>query len=493
MVVVVGVLLLATSARAAKPDAPAVSASIDSPTLKHGQGATITITTEIPPGFHTQSHTPSNENFIAYVMTMDPAAGFEFSEPAYPKGEDHTYPALGTLNVYEGKVVVTVALKVKPDAPAGPVTLGGKVRLQMCDDKLCYAPMSPKFSVTATITGTPSAAPTTAPTAKQGEERWSVATAFGVALLAGLLFNIMPCVLPVLPLKAIGFYEASQHNRARSFALGLVFAAGLISVFAILALVVLVFRFITWGELFTKAWFIWGVIVPLLTLMGAGLLGGWNFSLPLGVYRIEPRHDTFGGNFFWGALTAILATPCTAPFLPALLLWAAIEPPYVGVPAIILVGVGMALPYLLLSAMPELARRIPRAGPWSELFKQTMGFLMLAAATYFAAGRLVHGPEFFWLVVLVVAITSLFLVARTVQLSKNGLPVGISSTIAVVMLGGALWWTAQITGLLTGGGGGGTDSGFVEFTDQGFDQARDAGRPVLVKFTANWCSTCQVI
>jgi thiol:disulfide interchange protein DsbD len=510
--------------RAAPARAP-VNATIEPSTLAHGQTGTLRIVVDVPEGLHAQSHTPTEANYIAFTVTMSPNPAVEFGKPSYPPGEVHDYGALGVLSVYVGKVTVTVPVAVKADAPPGPLKLAGRVQIQMCDDRMCYAPQRPKFEVEATITGAPSAAapstaPSTSPAAASvatappasqpsaapapastgatvvtgGQKPWTIWTAFGAALIAGLLFNVMPCVLPVLPLKAVGFYEASQHHRARSFALGVVFSAGLISVFVILALVVLVFRFISWGELFTRAWFIWGIIVPLLTLMGIGLLGGWNLALPLGVYTFEPRHDTFGGNFFWGGLTAILATPCTAPLLPPLLIWASAQPAFVGVPAVVMVGVGMSLPYLLLSAMPELARRFPRTGPWSELFKQMMGWLILVAATYFAAGRLIHGPDFFWAVVFVVAIASLFLMARTVQLSKEARPVGIAAVLAVAMLAAPLWWTAKITGIASGTSAAlPAGAGFVPFTDDAFKSARDAGKPVLVKFTANWCSTCQVI
>ena len=186
------------------------------------------------------------------------------------------------------------------------------------------------------------------------------------------------------------------------------------------------------------------------------------------------------------------ATPCTAPLLPGLLLWASSQPAYVGVPAMLLVGVGMALPYLILAATPELAKKFPRSGPWPELFKQMMGFMLLAVAVYFAGGRLIHGPGFWWLVVAVIAIASLYLVARTVQLSPNARPVGIAATIAVVMLGGVMWWTARITGL-TSPAASAPGASFVVYSDTAFRAARDAGKPVLVKFTANWCTTCQVI
>jgi thiol:disulfide interchange protein DsbD len=223
------------------------------------------------------------------------------------------------------------------------------------------------------------------------------------------------------------------------------------------------------------------------------MFGAFTLTLPNALYAVDPSKDTVGGNVVFGAFTAILATPCTAPLLPPLLIWASAQPALVGVPAMLMVGVGMALPYLILSAFPEAAKKFPRTGPWSELFKQMMGFLLLAAATFFAAGRLIHGPEFWWAIVAVVAVASLYLIARTVQLTPNGRPVAISAALAVAMLGGTLWWTARITGLAMGGGAANVESAWHAYSDEQFKSLRDANKPVLVKFTANWCGTCQAI
>src|SRR5688500_16982763 len=160
-----------------------------------------------------------------------------------------------------------------------------------------------------------------------------------------------------------------------------------------------------------------------------------------------------------------------------------------------MVGVGMALPYLILSAFPELARGIPRSGPGAELFKQMLGFMMLAAAAYFAAGRIVHGPAFMWVVVAVVAVAAFYLMARTVQVSKSAVPVAVSSILAVAMLGGTIWWSARLNGLLRPPtvATAGITATWTAYSDSAFEAARAAGKPVLVKFTANWCATCQVI
>ncbi len=270
------------------------------------------------------------------------------------------------------------------------------------------------------------------------------------------------------------------------------FSIGLVSVFAVLAIFVVVLKTFTWGGLFSKGWFVWTIVV-VLVFLAMGLLGGWTFRLPLGTYSFEPRHDTYGGNFFWGVLTAVLATPCTAPLLPAVLLWAVSQPVVLGVAVMLMVGVGMASPYLLLSGMPELARRFPRTGPWSELFKQMMGFLLLSAAMFFAGGRLVEGGEYWWLVTGVVAIGCLFMVGRSVQLSKNALPVGICATLAVVLLGGMIYWSAKVTGLFMSTSGAAVEQSWVPYSDDQFKAARDSGKIVLVKFTANWCASCQYI
>ncbi len=510
LVALLFICITASSALAAQPTTAPVETVLNLSALPQGKEAKLAVVVDVPEGLHAQSATPSQPNYIPFKVTMEPSAAVEFSPPIYPRGEDKNYPQLGALNVYTGRVVVIVPLKVKADAPLGDVKLEGKLQYQMCDDRSCYAPQRPKiavetkivaadapaqpnraelFSAEASPRATTQSSTAVAPAKKQD---WTIWTAFGAALLAGLAFNIMPCVLPVLPLKAAAFHRAAEHHRSRSIALGLSFSAGIVGVFAILAVLVLVLRVVSWGSLFSNPIFVWSLVV-LLVLCALGMFGAINVTLPNALYSVDPRQDTLGGNVVFGAFTAILATPCTAPLLPPLLIWASAQPGIIGVPAMLMVGIGMALPYLILSAFPEAAKKFPRTGPWSELFKQMMGFLLLAAATFFAAGRLIHGPEFWWAIVAVVAVASFYLIARTVQLTPNARPVAISAALAVAMLGGTLWWTARITGLGMGGGAANVDSSWQDYSDVQFKSLRDANKPVLVKFTANWCGTCQAI
>ena len=516
----------AACAFARQQDLARASATLNQSALRPGDEAVLAVVVDVQDGYHSQSHKPLDANLIPFAVTLDPGGAVEAGAPLYAEGQVEDYPALGRLSVYTQRVVTYVPIRVRPDANPGDVKLSGSVNLQICDDQMCFAPQELKFELPARLVSkdtkielvepqlfaefaarrasrtTPATAPTTQGAAGTGVRTfgspsgaaWSTPVAFGAAFLAGLLFNIMPCVLPVLPIKAKGFYEVAHHQRSRAFLFGLVFSLGLIAVFAVLAVLVLVLKAITWGDLFSNPYFVW-TIVGLLVFLAMGMFGGYDVGLPNFIYNLQPRHDTVGGNFFWGALMAVLATPCTAPLLPPLLLWATAQPVSLGVPAIMMVGVGMAFPYLILSAFPELARGLPRSGPGAELFKQMLGFMMLAAAAYFAGGRLVHGTGFWWIVVAVVAVAAFYLMARTVQISKSAVPVAVSSILAVAMLGGILWWTARINGLLRPptAAAGVVAAKWVPYSDAEFESARASGKPVLVKFTANWCATCQVI
>ena len=507
-------LLMGLPAFAQEQPKVRVSAVLNTSALRPGDRAVAAIIFDIDKRFHTQSHQPTEDN-VPTIVTVRPAADIEYGEPVYPPGELKEYPALGKLSVYSGRAVVYVPVKVKGDAALGPVKIAGTVSYQACDDKQCYFPEETAFAIDTKVVpageavqaiqpelfkgydpnarpATQPATPTTPPV-QLGSSRqvdWSIGWAFTVAFLAGLIFNVMPCVLPVLPLKAIGFFEVAQHDRAKCIALGGVFSLGVILFFAALAIPILALKAFTWGEPFSNPWVVWP-IVGILVLMAAGMFGLFNLNLPTGVYNFTPRHDTFGGNLVFGMFTALLATPCTAPMLPPLMLWAAAQPLYLGLPAMMMVGVGMATPYFILSAFPGLARRMPRTGPWSELVKQMMAFLLLVAAAYFAGGRLIHGPGFWWLVLAVVAVACIFLIGRTVQFSKSAAGLAVATILAVGLFAGALYQTVQATGILRTGGG--TERTWTAFAPEALEQAQKENRIALVKFTANWCATCQVI
>jgi thiol:disulfide interchange protein DsbD len=484
--------------------------------LRPGDKAMLAVELVIKAGFHAQSHTPTGEGSIKFDLKLDPNDALSFGEPEFPKGKDEHYATLGTLNVYTGKVVVRVPVTVKPDAPtSGGVKITGKLTYQICDDKACYPPEKPPFEIKSTFSAAGSEVKPNEPdlfkkdeSTKESpksdskpadKEKKSGAMIFGreldqgayllafcAAFIVGIIFNVMPCVLPVVPLKIMGFYEVAQHNRAKSLAFGAVFSAGLVASFGVLAVLIVALRVIDWGGLFTKWWFIVPMVIVLVA-MAISMFGLFTVNVPTALYNVTPRHDTYIGNFLFGVLTAALSTPCTFGMFVGLLAWALTQPAVVGVALIMTVGAGMAFPYFVLSAFPELARRFPRGGAWGEVVKQFMGFLLLATAVYFASPlirRLASQETVWWFIFAAIAAGALFLLVRGMKVSKTSFGRVAAALVAIAILVPSVYGVRILT--------------FKPFEWQAFSpealaQARRENKIALVEFTATWCGNCHYL
>jgi cytochrome c biogenesis protein CcdA/DsbC/DsbD-like thiol-disulfide interchange protein/thiol-disulfide isomerase/thioredoxin len=218
-----------------------------------------------------------------------------------------------------------------------------------------------------------------------GVDTGAVGVILVLAFIAGFLMNFTPCVLPVIPIKILSL-QAHAKNPARCFALGLIFAVGIVTLYAVLG--ILLAGLITgvekldWGEQFTNWWFT-GAVGLIVGAMGFGMLGLFTVNLPQWLYMFNPQSDSASGSFFMGVFTAILSTPCTGPLLGATVAWVATQPPSIALLTLVVMGVGMAFPYVLLTAFPKLLERMPSTGPGSELVKQVMGLCLMAVAVFF--------------------------------------------------------------------------------------------------------------
>ncbi len=255
----------------------------------------VAVVVDVHPGLHAQSHHPGNPDYIPLVVTPKPAAGLTAGEVRYPPGEDKNYPELGQLNVYEDRVIAYVPVAVAADAKPGPVDFAGTVDLQAAPAGRASRRSRSRSRSTVTVAaagGGRAAEPAGAvrrprrrraaratvgpppprrrrpPAAGEGVARpeldrlarhlkaGGLPFALAAAFVIGVLFNAVPCVLPVMPLKVMGFYEVSKHDRGRCLFLGAVFGAGMVSVFAVLGVLIVVLHVIDWGGLFQQTWFI---------------------------------------------------------------------------------------------------------------------------------------------------------------------------------------------------------------------------------------------
>lgn len=502
--------------------------AVNKTALPAGGEAMLAVSLDIGAGYHAQSHKPYDENLIPFTIKLEDNPALTFGEPVYPPGKDETYPNLGKLSVYTKNVVVRVPVKVKADAKPGPIQIKAKLRYQICDDNACYPPESPAFTIDTKIVpaGTevqanepelfkeadkapeqpkgageppgparsnatasavaPAVAPQPATIFGRELNHDAYLLAFAGAFLVGVIFNVMPCVLPVVPLKAMGFYEVSQHNRAKCLAFGAVFSAGLVASFGVLAVLIVALRVFDWGELFTKWWFIVPMVI-VLVVMALSMFGTFTVNVPTALYNVTPRHDTYVGNFLFGVLTAALSTPCTFGMFVGLLAWALTQPAVVGVSLIMTVGAGMAFPYLVLSAFPELARRFPRGGAWGEVVKQFMGFLLLATAVYFASPlirRAASQEAVWWVIFAVIAAGALFLAVRGLQVSKTAWGGVIGVGVAVLILAPSVYAVRLLTA---------KPFEWQPYSPEALAAARASGKVALVEFTATWCGNCHFL
>jgi thiol:disulfide interchange protein DsbD len=312
------------------------------------------------------------------------------------------------------------------------------------------------------------------------------------AFLGGLILNLMPCVFPILAMKAVGFAAGLARGKARAHAIS--YTAGVVATFICVALALLVARSAGtaagWGFQFAS---------PVFVAAMAWLLFGVGLNLS-GVFRIDGSFAGAGsglaaqeghwGSFFTGALAVLVATPCTAPFMAVAIAAGLAASPPVTVLIFLTMGIGLASPYLALSTIPALARVIPRPGPWMEVFRQLLAFPMYGAAVWLlwvvseeagSAGVLGTATGF---ALLGFAGWSLGVTQDAgIHRRRFGLAgTGLAAVLAAAVLTGI--GTMPATPDLK------RDS--EAFTPARLAALRAEGRPVFVNLTAAWCVTCLV-
>jgi thiol:disulfide interchange protein DsbD len=328
------------------------------------------------------------------------------------------------------------------------------------------------------------------------------------AFIGGLILNIMPCVLPVIALKILGFVGEARSEPRRVRKLSLVYALGVLVSFLTLAAIVIGIKAAGhragWGMQFGSPVFI-VCLTTLVTLVALNLFGVFEVSLGgrtmNAADRLASKHGTTGA-LFNGVLATALATPCTAPFLSIAMGFAFAQSASLILLVFLFVGLGLAAPYVVLSWNPAWLKFLPKPGAWMEKFKIAMGFPMLATAVWlFNLAYGDYGKRVLWLgVFLVIVALAAWIFGEFVQRGRARR--GLALVIALILLIGGyayalesqLNWRAPITVADTTGSLRNSPNGinWQQWTPEAIAQARSAGRPVLVDFTADWCLTCQV-
>lgn len=321
-----------------------------------------------------------------------------------------------------------------------------------------------------------------------------------LALIGGVILNVMPCVLPVLSLKVMSFVHHAGEDRGVQFRLGLMFTAGVLASFLALAVVVIALQaagdLVGWGFQFQNPAFV-VIMSAIIFAFGLSLFGVYEIILPVQIGG-GGGHGRYAESFLNGILATALATPCTAPLLGSALGFAFSQPPVVILAIFLTTGLGLSLPYLLLSLNPGWLRFVPKPGAWMDRFKQAMGFLLMATLIWllWVLGQQVG------LDALASVMAFLLLLGFALWLYGSMLTLSSSTArrttvwIIVLALVGGGWW--QLVGdhvsaeAVASNAQVATHGDWVPFSEETLAAEVGAGNTVFIDFTAAWCMTCKV-
>lgn len=472
-------------------------------TIKPGDKAFVEITLEAVDGYHVYQLTgaPREEGNRSTLLAMTKSNGWKVdaTETLLPPADKII--SKDGLQHYLAPVTYKIPFTVAKDAEAKIYKVGGVLGFQTCTDSVCDRPSGARWEVLVPVGVAPEGstnlritedgadydevAKDVAAVATKGKpdagafSGYSPIAVLSLAFVAGFILNFMPCVLPVVGLKIMSFMHMAGENPRRVFMLNFVFVIGMLAVFMVFAALAVSFGF-GWGEAYKNLPF---KLVMIAIVFGFGLsfFGVWEIPMP-GVVNSDAANqlaakEGYAGQFFKGILTTLLATPCAGPLLIPAVVWAMAQPPAMTFTVFLFLGLGMALPYLVIGAFPKLAGFLPKPGAWMETFKQIMGFVLVATTIF-----LINGVPYKYnasvLTLLLFIGLGLWWVGRT-ELHKPFLMQmkAWASGLAMIAVGAFIAFAVLLPWY---------ELEYKPFSKVAVEQHLAEGRTVLVDFTADW-------
>ena len=420
------------------------------------------------------------------------AQGVDFGQAVLPPWQSFVDSTGKTVQVYAGDFRVFVPLR-RPSAAQANTEVTVRIAGIACTSNLCLPPFDK--TLTTTLDWSKAATwPQISPpqVAQQTILPYGTMVYYLLAILAGMSINIMPCVLPVLPLVLMRLVNQAQRAGGRRIASGLAFSAGVIGFFGVFALVSAIVNLTTGAMLDLNSLFRYPPAVVVLflaiVLFGLVMLDVVPLSLPSALANRQSVGSGLAGTMGMGFFAGVLSTPCSGALLGFVLVWAQTQPLLVSSTAIVLMGVGMALPYAVLVLVPSLIDRLPKPGYWMEIFKKSTGFLLFFIAVKLTLAAL---PKERLVNVLTYGIVFSFCAwtwGKWVDFSTPATKKLMIRTMAIVIaLGTGLWL------LPTPGRSARAAIDWRPYDANAVQQAVAQNRPVLLDFMADWCTNCKIL
>jgi len=423
---------------------------------------------------------------------------FTFGEVVLPKWHLFTDPLNSKIEVYEGNFTIFVPITDVSAPTDTTLTDKGNVEVKIsgiaCTSKICLPPFEKTLqtkidwsqrstwkNISSTETGIDK--PKTIK-----EPSYSIPFALAVAFLAGLSLNIMPCVWPVLPLIVMRIVEQAKSGKKQSKAMGFAFCLGILLFFASLAAANIILQIfygtvLQWGDQYRNPIFVAGMVI-LLVVLALLMFGVFNIGVPSSIAGKSASGKGYSGAVGTGFLAAILSTPCGFGILAFAFGWAQAQHWLLATVVIMVIGVGMAVPYAILTSTPGLLKHLPKPGKWMELFKQGIGFVLLIIAVKLIGAL----PQIYRTNVLYFAVVLGFCIwmwGGWVSFNTKPARKWIIRITAVIIVFAAGWVFLPTPA--------GEPIPWQDYDATVIDSALAQARPVLIKFTADWCLSCQTV
>ena len=379
---------------------------------------------------------------------------------------------------------MTLTLSVGSDGPANPTRLVGVLASETSWQE---GQDLPGFLIDVPFGSTPvgiqAPAPAAAPT--------SFLATLAIALIGGMILNLMPCVFPVIGIKILGFVKQAGSERSKVTLHGLVFASGVLLSFWVLAGILEVLRAsgqnLGWGFQLQSPAFVFA-LASVMMVFALNMSGVFEFGLAATAVGSELQSKGgIAGSFFSGVLATVVATPCSAPFLAPALGAALALSPLEAFAIFTAIAIGLSAPYLVLSIFPEAVKVLPRPGAWMETFKQAMAFPLYGTVGYLIwvlAGQTQEAELLSVLFGLVLIAMGVWAYGRwnAPGASAGRARFGLVAGLILAALGAWMGWPKPAAP---------SDIVWEKWSPEAVQTLRSQGKTVYVDFTARWCATCQ--
>lgn len=450
--------------------------------LKQGETAQVKVKITIPEN----QHCTKQEDYL--YVDFDEDSGLTVTGITYPQSDKQD--EFGN-DVYYGEVVLNAEISSTSSLTEGSHELEMLVGYQFCNEEgTCLLPEEERIPLNINMIAGDST----------DIDVMSILKFILLAFIGGIILNVMPCVLPVLSIKALSIVKQSHQDKKDIFKHSLAYTFGILLSFLILSTIVILIKLsgelVGWGFQFQNPTFVI-VLYSVMFVFALSMFDVLIFQAPgMNVAYQASGKTGFSGSFLSGIFAVILATPCTAPFLGTALGFAFSQPPFIILAIFLAIGLGLAMPFLMIGIFPSSIKILPKPGNWMNIFKEAMGFLLLATSvwllnvvyTQLGGSNLIR--VLFFTVVLALA-SWLYGTFVKPQYSKAKQWVMTIIAVLVVVFGAYFLLQFKEADSVNSAEAAHADGLWKTFSEEAVYALIDEGKPVFVDFSAEWCMTCK--